>query len=156
MRNSKDRHAANWWISPGLGVLALLLVIAARSGAWGAYTEPRLALTRATVHYSASAVASVQLEGTFSFADLVQLAVPVNVYVVQGTLTARLDQAGNVYTSSGGGSEQPANGPGLVSLKEREILVVLPTGFSSGAATIRVEIIYDGGPISTNELGVTL
>jgi len=115
-----------------------------------------MALTRATVHRSASAVASIQLEGTFSFADLVQLALPVNVYVVQGALTARLDQAGNVYTSSGGGPEQAASGPGLVSLKEREILIVLPTGFNPGVATIRVEITYDGGPISTNELGVTL
>lgn len=156
MRNSMDRETGSWGISPGLGVLPLLLVLAVGSRAWGAYTEPRLALTRATVHHSASAVASVQLEGTFSFADLIQLAAPVNVYVMQGTLTARLDQAGNVYTSTAGGPEQPASGPGLVSLKEREILIVLPTGFHSGTATIRVEIIYDGGPISTNELGVTL
>lgn len=145
-----------WVISPKVWVLALFVLLGFYSAAFAAYTEPRLALTRAYVHRSATGTLSLRLQGTFSFADIVQLATPVNVLVTQGGFSARCDQGGNVFTSNGGGPEQPASGLGLVSILPNEMVVVLPTGFSSGNALVRVVMTYDGSDISTNELGVVL
>ncbi len=146
-----------WWaISPRSGVLPLLVLVGLYSVAFAAYTEPRLALTRAAVHRSATGTVSLRLQGTFSFADIVQLATPVNVFVTQGSFSARCDQAGNVFTSSGGAPEQSASGVGLVSIQPSEMVVVLPTGFATGNALVRVVMTYEGTDISTNELGVVL
>ncbi len=145
-----------WGISPRSGLLPLLVLVGLCSAAFAAYTEPRLALTRAYVHRSATGTVSLRLQGTFSFADIVQLATPVNVFVTQGSFSARCDQGGNVFTSSGGGPEQPASGVGLISIQPNEMVVVLPTGFTTGNALVRVVMTYDGNDISTNELGVVL
>lgn len=121
-----------------------------------AYTEPRLALTRATPVRSASGRVTVKIEGTFSFADAVQLALPVSVTVSQGSLQARFDLDGNVFTSISGGPEQPTPGPGLVSVGEREITVVLPPAFTAGQATVRVILSYQDRPIASNSLSISL
>jgi hypothetical protein len=134
----------------------VLVVLAFSSVAHGAFTEPRLALMRGTPYRSASGRITLKLEGTYSFADALQLALPVSVTVTQGTMRARFDLAGNVSTSLNGGPEEPAPGPGLVSIGERDITVVLPSDFSGGAATAQIVLTYEGRPIASNLLDVTL
>lgn len=120
-----------------------------------AFTEPRLALMRVTAYRSTNGTSTLKLEGSFSYADAVQLALPLSVVVTQGQLSARCDLAGNVFTSTGG-SEQPAAGPGVISFAPREIVLVLPAGFTAGTATAQVVATYGSQPISSNRLSFTL
>lgn len=143
-----------WWFRTHLAIGAVFAVCALPSHA--AITEPRLALMRATVYQSATGSRTLRLEGSFSFADAVQLALPLNVVITQGQLTARCDLAGNVTTSSGGGAEQPAAGPGVLSFTQREIVVALPAGFSAGEATAQIVATYESQPISSNRLSFVL
>lgn len=121
-----------------------------------AFTEPRLAVMRATAYRATSGTSTLQLEGSFSYADAVQLGLPLNVIVTQGTLTVRFDLTGNVFVSTGGGPEQSAPGPGLLSFTARTIVVVLPASFAPGAATVQVVANYDGQSIASNRLSFTL
>ncbi len=121
-----------------------------------AITEPRLALMRATAYQAASGRVTLTLQGTFSFADAVQLAIPLNVTVLQGALGARFDLAGNVFTTQNGGAEQPAAGPGVVDIAERKITLVLPAGFTSGPAVVQIVANFDGKAIASNRLAVSL
>jgi hypothetical protein len=110
---------------------------------------------RVTAYRSSSGTSTLKLEGSFSYADTVQLALPLSVTVTQGQLTARFDLSGNVFTSTGG-AEQPVAGPGVISVAQREIVLVLPAGFSAGTATAQVVANYEGQPISSNRLSFTL
>ena len=141
-------------ILAALGAIAVCVLIGGRVDA--AFTEPRLALMRVTAYRSTTGTSSLKLEGSFSYADAVQLALPLNVIVTQGQLTARFDLAGNVFVSTGGGPEQPAAGPGVVSFAPREIILALPTGFSAGAATVQMIANFDSQRISSNRLSFTL
>jgi hypothetical protein len=68
-------------------LLAALLVLSAdRTRA--ANTEPTMALMRATAVRAASGRITVTMEASFSFADAVQLALPVDIVVSQGTRVA--------------------------------------------------------------------
>jgi hypothetical protein len=144
----------NLWLRTHLAMGVLLAVWAASS--YAAITEPRLALMRATIYQSATGTRTLRLEGSFSFADAVQLALPLNVVITQGQLTARCDLAGNVTTSTSGGPEQSAAGPGVISFTQREIVVVLPSGFSAGEASAQIVATYEKLPISSNRLSFTL
>ena len=42
---------------------------------------------------------------------------------------------------------------GVVSIAQREIVLVLPPAFSAGAATAQVIATYDGKAIASNQLG---
>jgi hypothetical protein len=156
---SADAAARDWGISPWrwgwthLTALAVLLLLSAPLEA--AFTEPRLALMRVTAYRSTNGTSTLKLEGSFSYADTVQLALPLNVTVTQGQLTARFDLAGHVFTSTGG-PEQPATGRGMISFAQREIVLVLPAGFSAGTATAQVVANYGSQPISSNKLSVEL
>src|SRR5512140_1079710 len=88
---------------------AALIAAATVAPAQAAFTEPRLALTRATPFRSDAGKISLELEGTFSFADAVQLGVPVSIRVTQGQTTVRFELDGGVFTSVGGGPEQPGD-----------------------------------------------
>lgn len=148
-----------WGISPNLDLclqVAGLLVALTSSMASGAYTEPRLALMRVTAYHSTAGRVTLKLEGSFSFADALQLGLPINLIIVQGSLKARLDLAGNVFTSAAGGAEQAAPGPGVVGIGEREITLVLPSGFAAGNATAQVVATYDGQQIASNQLSFLL
>ncbi|MBI3784012.1 MAG: hypothetical protein HY270_11490 [Deltaproteobacteria bacterium] len=140
----------------GLAVLALAALLAAIAPAQAAYTEPRLALLRASSVHSSTGGISVQLEGSFSFPDVVQLDMPLQILVTQGTLAARFDLNGNVFTSVNGGPEQVTPGLGVVRVAARQIVLALPAGFGAGAATVQVVATYEGKPISSNRLGVSL
>ena len=133
------------------GALGVFLALFAQPlGA--AFTEPRLALMRATAYRSASGVVTLKLEGTFSLDDTVQLALPLEVIVQQGPLSARFDLSGNVFTTVGGNPEQPASGPGVIGVAPREITVVLPQGFTQGDATAQIVATYQGEPVNSNRL----
>jgi hypothetical protein len=136
--------------------VALAIGLLAHEAAHAAYTEPRLAVTRATPYRPANGRITLKIEGTFSFADTIQLALPLTITVTQGSLRARFDLAGNVFTSTGGGVEQLAAGPGMLSAGPREITIVLPNGFSAGAAVVQAVLTYEGKPINSNALTVAL
>ncbi len=158
-RKIRPRHHWPWGICPKLRrytQIAVLALVIAGGGAHAAITEPRLALMRVTAYQGASGRVTLTLEGTFSFADAVQLAIPLNVTVVQGALGARFDLAGNVFTSQNNGTEQAAPGPGIVDIAEKKITLVLPAGFTSGSATVQVIANFDGKPIASNHLTVSL
>ena len=139
----------NKWLT---AIAAAALVVSAVSATSDAgTTEPRLALMRARVDRSANGRTTLTLEGSFSFGDTVQLAIPLNVMVTQGQLTARLDLAGNVFVG-----DQPASGPGVISIAERQIVAVLPPQFAAGDAIVQVVATFDGKPLATNRLHVTL
>jgi hypothetical protein len=147
--------------SPRLRLFTLRAAIAAlllshAGPLYAAFTEPRLALMRATPFRATGGATTLSLEGSFSFADAVQLGMPLTVVVTQGQLSARFDLAGTVSISVGGGAVQPAPGPGVIGFTQREITLVLPRGFSPGAATVQVVADFDGKPIASNQLAVTL
>lgn len=148
-----------WGIYPRLRhytQIAAVAVLLAAGPLHAAITEPRLALMRATAYQAASGRVTLTLEGTFSFADAVQLAIPLNVMVVQGSLAARFDLSGNVFTSQNSGAEQAAPGPGIVDIASRKITLVLPPGFTSGPAMVQVIANFDGKGIASNRLAVAL
>jgi hypothetical protein len=140
-------------------VFAAVLIAAqwpAPHGALGAYTEPRLALLRAAAIRSTAGTISIQLEATFSFADVVQLGMPLQILVQQGEVTARIDLNGNAFTSLAGAPEQPAPGFGLLSVTNRQLLFVLPPAFGAGLATIQLRSDYEDRTIFSNRVTVTL
>ena len=153
MREDSGNSPA-WRRLGALVAIALSVMLGARVDA--AFTEPRLALVRVTAYRSTSGASTLTLAGSFSYADAVQLALPLNVIVTQGQLSARFDLAGNVFTSTGGGLEQPAAGPGVVSFAPREIVLALPPGFSAGTAMVQVVADFDSQRISSNQLSFTL
>lgn len=156
---SVEAVKGNWGICPtwrlGAALLAIVVVCSINARTDAAFTEPRLALLRVSAYRSTSGTITLKLEGSFSHADAMQLGLPLNVIVTQGALTARFDLAGNVFTSTGG-AEQPASGPGVVGFAQREIVLVLPAGFSAGASTAQIVMTYDNRPISSNRLSFTL
>jgi hypothetical protein len=159
-RLSAEAVEGDWGNCPALRLLPLLLAVAVlllmmSTRLQAAFTEPRLALMRVTAYRSTSGTNTLTLEGSFSYADTVQLALPLNVVVTQGQLTARFDLAGNVFTSTGG-PEEPGAGPGVISFAPREIVLVLPAGFAPGTATAQVVANYERQPISSNRLSFTL
>ena len=140
---------------PRIAALLVLLLLAS-APAHAAITEPRLALMRVTAYRAAGGAISLTLEGSFSFADAVQLALPLNIIVTQGQLSARFDLAGNVFTTVASGPEQPASGPGIIRIAARQAILVLPPGFETGAATAQITATYGSQPIASNRLGFTL
>ena len=143
------------WLCTSVLALSVLLVRMAMPAA-AAITEPRLALMRVTSYRSASGSTTLKLEGSFSFADAVQLALPLNVTATQGQLSARFDLSGNVFTTMAGGAEQPASGPGVIGVVQREITLVLPAGFTAGEAMAQVIATFENRPIASNRLGFLL
>src|SRR5262249_58171774 len=99
---------------------------------------------------------TLKLEGTFSLDDTVQLALPLDVTVQQGSLTARFDLSGNVFITVGANPEQPASGPGVIGVAAREITLVLPPGFAPADATAQILATYQGEPVNSNRLPFTL
>ena len=150
MMTRKQGYQSSW----SLLVAALLLCASTVSQA--AYTEPRLALLRVTPYRATTGVITLKVEGSLSFADAVQLALPLSVTIAQGQLSARFDLAGNVFTTTAGGAEQPVAGPGVITIAQRAITLVLPPGFATGAASAQVTAAFDGKLISSNRLSFDL
>jgi hypothetical protein len=139
-----------------VGGILLGLVVLAAVPVHAADTDPTLALMRASAVRGASGRATVTLEGSFSFANAVQLALPLEIVVTEGTRTARYDLSGGVSVSVGGGPLQAAPGPGVIGMSDRTITLVLPVEFTAGEATVQVVGSYSDKPIASNRLGLTL
>ncbi len=138
----------------GTGLVLVFLVVDLAAAAGG---SPQLAVVRAAAHRSTSGSAvTLEIEGSFNFDDTLQLPLPVDVIVTQGSLSARLDLAGNVFTSVNGGAEQSSPGPGVISVTRNVILLVLPSAFASGPAAVQLVVRYKDVPFSSNQVNVTL
>ncbi len=134
--------------------MALLALLSTTAPA--ANTEPSFAISEATTFRSAAGQITLRLQGSFSFADTVQLGLPLNVIVSQGQLAARFDLAGRVFVSVNGAPEEPASGPGVIKFAPREILLVLPPGFTSGAAAVQVFFVDGNRTVGSNHLSLSL
>lgn len=132
----------------------VLLLLAAPSGA--ANTDPTFALTRATAARSSGERWTVVLEGSFGVADAVQLDLPLQVVVTQGTRSARFDLAGRVSVSIDGGPAQDAPPPGVLAITSRTITLALPAGFAAGDAVAQIVGTYEGEQIASNQLRFAL
>jgi hypothetical protein len=139
-----------------MGCAAAALLLLTGVSVRAADTDPTLALMRASAVRGARGRATVTLEGSFSFANAVQLALPLEIVVTQGTRSARFDLAGGVSVSVGGGPPQAAPPPGLIGLSDRTITLVLPVEFTAGEASVQVVGSYSDKPIASNRLGLTL
>jgi hypothetical protein len=133
----------------GIALLMALFLFAAPARA--ANTDPTLALMRANAVRGSSGRATLTLETSFSFDDAIQLALPIEVVVTQGTRTARCALSGSVAMSVGG-APQPAASPGVIIVTERSITVVLPAEFGPGEASAQLVGAYPSKPVASNVL----
>lgn len=138
-----------WALHPALLLLAVAL---ASAPAPAANTDPTLALMRATAVRSTSGRVTVTLEGSFSLADAVQLALPLDIVVTQGSRRARYDLGGQLWLSVAGGVEQPLAGPGVLAIDARAITLVLPAEFDTSEATAQILGGAGGESIASNRL----
>jgi hypothetical protein len=134
---------------------AVVGLLPARS-AFGANTEPTLALMRASAVRSSSGRMTVVLEGSFSFADALQLGLAIDVQITQGAATAHCSLGGDVSVSANGGPPQPATPPCVLGVTDRTITLVLPAEFGPGEATAQLVLNHEGRDIASNRLGFTL
>jgi len=134
--------------------LAMLLLVADLAIAAGG--SPQLALVSATPYRSTAGAVTVAIEGNFNFEDTVQLPLPVEVIVAQGARSTRFDLAGHAFTTIGGAAEQPDAGPGVIVVKQHQMLLVLPPGFATGAATVQIVARYQDDSFASNTLEFTL
>jgi hypothetical protein len=151
-------------------LLGLLLAGPAPARAGG--SSPLLTIAAADAFASSSGARSVDVQGSFNFEDVVQSVFPAGMVVFQGTTFARFDQAGTVVSGS---APLLANGldavevPALVALgspaappaaltqmRADHVTVVLPPGFSAGAASVVLYAVYAGDGFASNTLSVTL
>ncbi len=106
---------------------------------------------RATAVRGSSGRATLTLETSFSFDDAVQLALPIEVIVTQGTRVARCALSGTVALTVDGVA-QPAAEPGVVGITDRRITVVLPPEFSAGEASAQLVGSYSSKSVASNVL----
>ncbi len=139
-----------------LTVLALLFGLVLASASLAANTEPTLALMRATAVRGSSGRVTLTLDASFSFADAVQLGLPVEVLVTQGTRTAHCSLSGDVSVAVDAGPPQPAPPPCVIGVAERTLTLVLPAEFGPGAATAQLVLTQEGRVIASNHLGFTI
>jgi hypothetical protein len=132
--------------------LALLLVPAVRA----ANTDPSLALMRAAAATADSGRITITLEASVSFADTVQLGLPLDIVVVQGTRSAHFALSGEVALSVDGGPLQPAPPPGVLAVSNRTIVLVLPAQFAAGEASAQIVATYGGDSLASNRLRFTI
>jgi hypothetical protein len=151
-RGGGQARPSGWRCAGGVLVVLLLASGAARA----ADTDPTLALMRASAVRGAGGRATLTLEGSFSFANAVQLGLPLQIVVTQGARSVRYDLDGGVSQSVGGGPSQTVPPPGLIGMSDRTITLVLPVEFGAGDATVQVVGAYSDKPIASNRLGITL
>ncbi len=152
-----------------LALVAVLLTAGHRVDAAG--TDPTLALSSAEAAASGGAVL-VRLQGSLQFDDSLQFSFPAGVVIFQGTQFVRLPITGAAVSGSAAllaGGLAPAELPALlglgapappparlVTLTPSSLSVVLPPGFSAGAATAVAYAILEGDAFLSNAIAVTL
>jgi len=151
-------------------VAVLVLGVPTPSRAGG--SSPLLTIASVDAFASSSGALSVEVQGSFNFEDVVQGVFPAGAVVFQGTSFARFDQAGAVVAGTApllaGGLDatevpallalgSPAALPAaLVQLRADRVTVVLPPGFSPGAASVVLYAVYQGQGFASNTVTVTL
>ena len=140
----------------GAGVVVILCMALVVAPVRAANTEPTLALMRASAARSTSGPITVTLEGSFSLADTVQLQLPLQVRVTQGSLAALCGVTGGASVSLGGGPPRDAPPPCVIGISDRTLTLVLPSEFGPGAATAQLLLMYENKPIASNQLSFTL
>jgi hypothetical protein len=140
--------------------------------AHGGGSSPLLSLASADAFATSGGVRSVDVHGSFNFEDVVEGVFPAGLVVFQGTHFARFDQAGVVADGDASlladglaASEVPAlvalgapaaTPAALGQLRTDRVTVVLPAGFSPGAASVVLYAVYEGVGYASNTLAVTL
>jgi hypothetical protein len=155
--------------------LALALLAApfvAAAAAWASATSPTLIVSAARA-VRAEGRHAVTIEGTFDFANAVQVGYPLQLVVFQGTRFVRYPVTGTPRTGEtpllGDGrldtGELPAflatGGPApadvrLVTLTATSALVTLPADFTAGTATAQVFTVLPEEPVLSNPLALVL
>jgi hypothetical protein len=136
-------------------IAAAALAIAARPVA-AASTEPTLALMRATAVHGSAGRATITLEASFSYRDVVQLGLPLDVQITIGSRTAHCALDGTVTVSLDGGPAEPTAAPCVLAVTERAITLVLPAELGSGDAIAQLILTHEGRPIASNRLRFTV
>jgi hypothetical protein len=152
-------------------LLAFVLVLAAAT-AWASATSPTLIVSAArAVH--ADGRHAVTIEGTFDFANAVQVGYPLQLVVFQGTRFVRYPAAGAPRTGDTAlladgrldAAELPAflaaGAPAtadvrVVTLTATSALVALPADFAPGTATAQVFTVLPEEPVLSNPLALVL
>jgi hypothetical protein len=153
-------------------LVATGLFVAFAAPARGGGSSPLLSLASADAFATSSGVRSVDVHGSFNFEDVVEGVFPAGLVVFQGTHFARFDQAGAVADGDAAlladgltAAEVPALVPqgapaaapaALGQLRADRVTVVLPPGFSPGAASVVLYAVYEGVGYASNTLTVTL
>jgi hypothetical protein len=136
-------------------------------------TSPTLALVAADAFASADGGRLVTADGTFNFDDLVQIPFPAaGLLVVQGAHFARFDVGGGTregtsaavadgvqpaelasVLAAGGAAAAPAR---VVKIEPSRVSVVLPAGFTAGAATVVLFALHDDESFVSNAIALEL
>jgi hypothetical protein len=156
---------------PLVALLGLLLLAGPPSARAGG-SSPLLTIAAVDAFASSSGALSVDVQGSFNFEDVVQGVFPAGAVVFQGTSFARFDQAGGVVAglapllADGLDAAEvpallalgsPAAAPAaLTQLRADRVTVVLPPGFSAGAASVVLYAVYQGQGFASNTVSVTL
>jgi len=159
------------WRRRGLLVaLALVTAVPARLRASG--TSPALVLSAA----AGAAVGdqrSVALEGSFDFANAVQVAYPLNLVVFQGSRFVRYRVPGAAVAGDspeladgqltadeldafGQEGSAAAAGVRIVTLVTDRIRIALPAGFTAGPTTAILYAVLPDSPVLSNPIDFTL
>ena len=151
-------------------ILALLLLGALP--AWPSATSPTLAVSAASATRADGRLA-VTIEGTFDFANAVQVGYPLQLVVFQGTRFVRFGigdtpRTGTTSLLADGqltlGELPPFLGAGdpappdvrIVTFTATRALVSLPADFIAGAATAQVFTVLPEEPVLSNPLVLVL
>jgi hypothetical protein len=152
-----------------LGPLSLALACAT---AWASATSPTLVVSAARATRG-DARHAVIIEGTFDFANAVQVGYPLQLVVFQGTRFVRFPVGGTPRTGDTtlladgrlDAAELPAflaaGAPAaaevrIVTLTGSSALVSLPASFAPGTATAQVFTVLPEEPVLSNPLALVL
>jgi hypothetical protein len=135
-----------------LAAVALAAPYASRAGS----TEPALSIA-SVVASSNDGVVTLEVRGNYDHQDVVRLGYPVTIVVTAGTAVARLGLDGAVTLAVGADPSAPVPGaPGVVGIAPDHLTAVLPPALAgAGAATVRLEAIFEGTLLRSNVVEVT-
>ena len=122
---------------------------------WAGSTEPELAIadTSATVD---SGVVTLEVFGSFDYADAIRLGYPLAIVVTQNDTVARLSLDGTVTVATGPNPPAPVpSARGVVAIAPQRLSAALPPEFTAGGqAAVRLEATYEGNPLRSNSVPV--
>ncbi len=147
-------------------------VVLGAATAWASATSPTLIVSAARA-IRADGRHAVTIEGTFDFANAVQVGYPLQLVVFQGARFVRFPASGAPRTGEtalladgrldaaelpaflAAGAPVPAE-VRVVTLGATSALVALPAEFAAGAATAQVFTVLPEEPVLSNPLALVL